>query len=260
MGYLDAPDHQVYYCHANIVVERELSRAQEALNGPQDELNDKLRRLGDVDDKLAKNYGLNQEWAKLEDQCFELNEGESIRCYCRDLRLKIGGLISSLVMPFFADTRTPSAFLARHTRNPTAITRPHTSGCAFTGNSDPISDEHYAKQLYSEGTRCWNGPDRSVKVRAYLKTHFDVPIPHFSRFPRTRIYRPAIKTPYVSGHLRVRLDHRALLRHGAREVRVRVQAPLSCCVSVGGQRRRQAGGRREELACARGVISMRDTF
>ncbi|RUS25018.1 hypothetical protein BC938DRAFT_472741 [Jimgerdemannia flammicorona] len=120
-------------------VKDELSRAQEALNGPQDELNDKLRRLGDVDDKLAKNYGLNQEWAKLEDQCFELNEGEYTYSLC---------ILGQAHQKSNRDHS--STYLGKFS--------------AFTGNSDPISDEHYAKQLYSEGTRCWNGPDRSVKA------------------------------------------------------------------------------------------------
>ena len=32
------------------------------------------------------------------------------------------------------------------------------------------SPEYYSKQVYSQGTRCWNGPQRNVKVLR-LSTH-----------------------------------------------------------------------------------------
>lgn len=40
----------------------------------------------------------------------------------------------------------------------------HFKGWGADGD-EPGTDEYYQRQLYADGQRCWNGPQRSAKVR-----------------------------------------------------------------------------------------------
>ncbi|KAG0361515.1 hypothetical protein BG005_008105 [Podila minutissima] len=103
--------------------------AQEAYNKASAEERRIESEIQDVERKLAMDYGKDERFAQLVDQCFEFKEIEYIYTVC-----------------LFGTAKQKSSY--------------DTSLGTF---SEWVGD-NYDTQLYTGGLKCWNGPDRSVKV------------------------------------------------------------------------------------------------
>ncbi|CAG8501853.1 6391_t:CDS:10 [Acaulospora colombiana] len=84
---------------------KELKSATEARNKAEEERKTLEKKIEDLNNKLSNDYGLQEEFSKLDGECFEYDSGDS--------------------------------------------------------KEDP---NYYTKQIYDHGARCWNGPERSVKL------------------------------------------------------------------------------------------------
>lgn len=91
---------------------------------------------------------------------------------------------TQILMNRFVATPTRSAFLTRHARNRTKVDQRSVSGksqtrwlpfgtktnvqirkfSSWNKLAKPGELEYYTKQRYTQGTKCWNGPQRSVEV------------------------------------------------------------------------------------------------
>ncbi|KAJ2914464.1 hypothetical protein MD484_g5925, partial [Candolleomyces efflorescens] len=122
----------------------ESTRAQQILSEATQELNDMKREMAEAQSGVTKifdpeHFGARGEWKKLDDLCIELNSGDYTYelCLFKEAKQKPirGGTNFSL-------------------------------GKFKSWNPDatPGSPEYYRKQVYQNGARCWNGPERSVVV------------------------------------------------------------------------------------------------
>ncbi|KAI9314557.1 glucosidase II beta subunit-like-domain-containing protein [Dichotomocladium elegans] len=109
---------------------RALDAARSAYNGVEDEIKSLERKLETVNEDLKKDYGERHEWLKLKDVCAEKNEGEYTYSVC-----------------LFGN----------------AYQKSNKDGARINlGRFDKFLNEKHDEQLYSHGTKCWNGPERSV--------------------------------------------------------------------------------------------------
>ncbi|KAF8883454.1 glucosidase II beta subunit-like-domain-containing protein, partial [Infundibulicybe gibba] len=120
------------------------SRARQAFNDAESTLN----RVRDEKEKAQNGlanlfdvtgFGADGEWKKLEGLCLEKNTGDYTYevCLFDEARQKPNNGGSNFSLGKFSSW------------NPSSDVRP----------GDP---EYYQKQVYNQGTRCWNGPERSV--------------------------------------------------------------------------------------------------
>ncbi|KAI8368154.1 glucosidase II beta subunit-like-domain-containing protein [Radiomyces spectabilis] len=114
-----------------------LETAEKVRDTMKREIDDAERRLNEINDELAKDYGPQREWLKLKDTCVEKNEGEYTYSVC------IHG--------------------AAHQKSNKDSMRTHLGTFeAFVGPKG--TDDYYREQSFTHGTRCWNGPERSVRA------------------------------------------------------------------------------------------------
>ncbi|KAH9978251.1 glucosidase II beta subunit-like-domain-containing protein [Lactifluus volemus] len=116
-----------------------LNDAERTLNAAEEQLEKSRKELADLFDPAG--YGPEGEWKKLQNTCLTKDSGEYVYEVC-----------------LFEE----------------AIQRPSYGGSTFSlgrftsWNTSPDvktgSAEYYSRQVYSHGTRCWNGPERSVKL------------------------------------------------------------------------------------------------
>ncbi|KAI1316738.1 hypothetical protein EDD11_009554 [Mortierella claussenii] len=102
---------------------------QEAYDKISDEERKIQSEIQDVERKLRTNYGPDEAFAQLADQCFDYKDVEYTYTLC-----------------LFGDAKQ----------------RSHSD--THLGTFSSWIGDNYDAQLYSGGTRCWNGPERSVKV------------------------------------------------------------------------------------------------
>ncbi|CAJ0896174.1 13612_t:CDS:10 [Entrophospora sp. SA101] len=93
---------------------KDVSAAQDAYNSAHEEQTNIEKKINEIQSKLSMDYGKQDEFAKLDGECFTYNSGEY----------------------------------------------------TYTWNGAESKDDpkYYMKQLYDNGTRCWNGPNRSAKI------------------------------------------------------------------------------------------------
>jgi protein kinase C substrate 80K-H len=129
------------------------SNAASDANKAREKLNDAERNLGSVKKQLEKAttdledlfdpawYGVEGEWKKLHNTCLSKENGDYIYEVC-----------------LFEEAR----------QKPINGGSPFSLGKFASWNLSPDvtegSAEYYSKQVYSQGTRCWNGPQRNVKL------------------------------------------------------------------------------------------------
>lgn len=124
----------------------EASKARENLNNAEHGLNNAQKHLENVRGELVDLfdptvYGAQGEWKKLQNTCLTKDTGDYVYVAC-----------------LFGEARQI----------------PNNGGSSFSlgnfasWNPSPGvvegSAEYYSTQVYSQGTRCWNGPQRSVKL------------------------------------------------------------------------------------------------
>ncbi|GAA5816614.1 hypothetical protein MFLAVUS_010144 [Mucor flavus] len=109
--------------------------ARKLFQDAENEVNSLNTELEKIKQDLAVDYGKDKEWLKLKDVCVEKNEGEYTYslCFLGDAYQKSNK----------DSTRT---FLGKFEK--------------FDGDKDL-----YEVHVHTHGTRCWNGPERSVKAK-----------------------------------------------------------------------------------------------
>ncbi|THV00593.1 endoplasmic reticulum protein [Dendrothele bispora CBS 962.96] len=122
------------------------SRARQALQDAENVLNKAKRDRENAEKDLEKlfdpkMFGAEGEWKKLDGTCLEYPSGDYVYELC-----------------FFGESK----------QKPTKGGQTFTLGRFSSWNSSPDvqvgSPEYYSKQLYNRGTKCWNGPERSVQL------------------------------------------------------------------------------------------------
>ncbi|KAF9081189.1 hypothetical protein BGX23_001160 [Mortierella sp. AD031] len=107
----------------------EVELAQEAYNKASEEERKSLNEIQKLEKKVQTDYGRDEAFAKLVDQCIEFKEIEYTYSVC-----------------LFGDAKQKS-------HSETSL-----------GTFSSWVGDNYDTQLYTGGTKCWNGPERSVKV------------------------------------------------------------------------------------------------
>ncbi|CAG8812216.1 21083_t:CDS:2, partial [Racocetra persica] len=116
-----------------------LSAARSAYEGAEQEQKDIEDSIDEINSKLSQNYGLEDEFAKLDDDCFDHDSGEYTYTLC---------MFGSVTQKSNKDhTSTDLGTFAK-----------------WIGAESKDDPQHYTQMLYENGARCWNGPARSVKV------------------------------------------------------------------------------------------------
>ncbi|CEG64825.1 hypothetical protein RMATCC62417_01734 [Rhizopus microsporus] len=114
---------------------QDIDKARKAYEDAQSEVNQLSSDLDKVNEELNFDYGKEKEWLKLKDVCIEKNEGEYTYSLC-----------------FLGDA---------YQKSNKDHTRVHLGKFSeFTGDGD----DKYKRHSHTQGTRCWNGPERSVKA------------------------------------------------------------------------------------------------
>ncbi|CAO3638415.1 unnamed protein product [Mucor hiemalis] len=102
----------------------------------ESEVNSLTTQLDKVKQDLTTDFGEQREWLKLKDVCVEKNEGEYTYSLC-----------------FLGDAYQKSNKDSTRT---------------FLGKFDKFEgqgEESYKTHIHNHGTKCWNGPERSVKAK-----------------------------------------------------------------------------------------------
>ncbi|KAG0275980.1 hypothetical protein BGZ95_008153 [Linnemannia exigua] len=107
----------------------EVEIAQEAYNKASEEERKSLDEIQKLEKKVQTDYGPDEAFAKLVDQCIEFKDHEYTYSVC-----------------MFGDAKQKS-------HSDTSL-----------GTFESWEGDKYDTQLYTGGTKCWNGPERSVKV------------------------------------------------------------------------------------------------
>ena len=144
----------------------DVTRARTAHQGAVSSLEGARKQLEDVKATLDKDWGPEWEWKKLEGVCVEKDTGECVdatyrratdaRRYTYELCLFKEGKQKS-------NKSHTSTSLGSVARLCDELTRSHFSSWHPTAPAG--SAERYSKQVYDRGQQCWNGPERSIKVR-----------------------------------------------------------------------------------------------
>ncbi|KAF9206651.1 hypothetical protein BGZ49_002060 [Haplosporangium sp. Z 27] len=128
---LDIPDEESDDDPESEKLREVTDRAQADYDAASNEGSNIKDRISDIERKLQVDFGPDETFAKLFDQCFDFKDSEYTYSLC-----------------FFGDANQRSqstTFLGKF---------------SDWGNGN----EKYNTQWYTGGTKCWNGPDRSVKV------------------------------------------------------------------------------------------------
>ncbi|CAG8432966.1 11027_t:CDS:10 [Diversispora eburnea] len=96
-------------------------------------------KINDLKIKLSKDHGKQDEFAKLDGECFEYDSGEYTYSIC---------------MFGAATQKSNKDHSSTHLGN-------FQKWSGAQSESDP---GYYTQQIYANGLRCWNGPERSVKL------------------------------------------------------------------------------------------------
>ncbi|KAG0057502.1 hypothetical protein BGZ83_009141 [Gryganskiella cystojenkinii] len=107
-----------------------LERAQESYNKASEEEREIQKEIEDVNRKMNVDYGKDESFAKLVDQCFEFKDREYTYSVC-----------------MFGEAVQKSG-----------------SSDTSLGKFSGWNGDNYDTQMYTGGMKCWNGPDRSVKM------------------------------------------------------------------------------------------------
>ncbi|KAI7869248.1 glucosidase II beta subunit-like-domain-containing protein [Spinellus fusiger] len=119
--------------------EAALEAARATYNALASEVESQKSKINTLQENLGKDYGTDHEWLKLKNVCVEKNEGEYTYSICMLGR-------------------------AHQKSNKDGASTNLGDFNSFTGNSQVNRGDYYREHLHSNGARCWNGPERSVRV------------------------------------------------------------------------------------------------
>jgi protein kinase C substrate 80K-H len=163
-----------------MIMMADASRARQAFSDAEHSLNlaikEKETAEADLDDLFSiDGFGAEGEWKKLDGTCLEKDTGECVYCCFPD----------SLSDFSMTDTPMKSVSSTRQDRNQIRVDRHSVLGKSLFYSSiharitkfdlrrrftswnlaaTPGTTEFYSKQVYKNGAKCWNGPERSVVV------------------------------------------------------------------------------------------------
>ncbi|RHZ74133.1 hypothetical protein Glove_227g94 [Diversispora epigaea] len=118
---------------------RELQAAINAKEQVEKDKKELENKLNDINTKLSKDYGKQDEFAKLDSECFEYDSGEYTYSIC---------------MFGAATQKSNKDYSSTHLGN----------FAKWSGAQSKDDPNYYTQQIYANGVRCWNGPERSVKL------------------------------------------------------------------------------------------------
>ncbi|CAG8639345.1 8536_t:CDS:10, partial [Cetraspora pellucida] len=148
---------------------KELSATRSAFEEAEQEQKDIEDSIDEINSKLSLNYGLKDEFATLDDECFNYDSGEYTYTLC---------MFGSATQKSNKDhTSTDLGNFEK-----------------WIGAESKDDPQHYTQMLYANGANCWNGPARSVKV--YLECGADNEILSVSE-PEKCEYHLKMLTPAV---------------------------------------------------------------
>ncbi|KAI9033871.1 glucosidase II beta subunit-like-domain-containing protein [Phycomyces nitens] len=162
-----------------------LESTRKAYEDLKSEIDGQERKLDEIDSEIAKDYGQNREWLPLKDVCVEKNEGEYTYSLC---------VLGTAYQKSNKDSSRTN--LGRFEK--------------FAGTEESGAKDRYHEHLHSHGTRCWNGPERSV--RAFFECGAETEILEVSEPEKCeyhfRMRSPAVcETPHIpSDDKAVKLD------------------------------------------------------
>ncbi|CAG8484413.1 3890_t:CDS:10 [Funneliformis caledonium] len=147
---------------------KEVTVANDALNEAKEAKSSIENEIEDINEKLARDYGPQQEFTKLEETCVSYAEGQYTYTVCL----------------FDKATQKSAQYKYTHIGN----------FAKWIGSESRDDPKYYTAQLYDHGARCWNGQDRSVKV--YFECGIENKILSFSE-PEDCQYLMNMSTPSV---------------------------------------------------------------
>ncbi|KAK9728769.1 hypothetical protein K7432_000801 [Basidiobolus ranarum] len=112
--------------------------AREAYEKEDREKSEVELKVQEIERKLELDFGHEEEFAELADQCFEYNSGEYTYEVC---------MFGSATQKSNKDYNTV-----------------HLGKFSRWSNTEDTHPDHYKEQVYDQGIRCWNGPERSLKA------------------------------------------------------------------------------------------------
>ncbi|KAG9293221.1 hypothetical protein G9A89_010592 [Geosiphon pyriformis] len=118
---------------------KEVNKAREAHKSAETEQRDMEKRIDEINGKLERDFGRQNEWIKLDGQCFDYLSGDYTYTLC------------------LFDKGTQKSAQDYSGTNLGSFSR-------WTGADSSDHPEYYLSQIYENGQRCWNGPERSLKV------------------------------------------------------------------------------------------------
>ncbi|CAG8463190.1 9967_t:CDS:10 [Ambispora gerdemannii] len=113
--------------------------ARDSLNSAENEQREIENQINDINSKFSKDYGRSDEFAKLDGECFEHVTGEYTYSLC------------------LFDSTTQKSNKDYSSTNLGNFER-------WIGAESQDDPAYYTKQIYEHGIKCWNGPERSLKV------------------------------------------------------------------------------------------------
>ncbi|KAL0085107.1 glucosidase II beta subunit-like-domain-containing protein [Phycomyces blakesleeanus] len=155
--------------------ESALESTRKAYDDLNSDISNQEQKLENINEELSKDYGHNREWLTLKDVCVEKNEGEYTYSLC---------ILGTAYQKSNKDSSRTN--LGRFEK--------------FAGTVESGAKDRYHEHLHSHGTRCWNGPERSV--RAFFECGAETEILEVSEPEKCeyhfRMRSPAVcETPHI---------------------------------------------------------------
>ncbi|OAD77063.1 hypothetical protein PHYBLDRAFT_123060 [Phycomyces blakesleeanus NRRL 1555(-)] len=159
----------------DVAAKEALESTRKAYDDLNSDISNQEQKLENINEELSKDYGHNREWLTLKDVCVEKNEGEYTYSLC---------ILGTAYQKSNKDSSRTN--LGRFEK--------------FAGTVESGAKDRYHEHLHSHGTRCWNGPERSV--RAFFECGAETEILEVSEPEKCeyhfRMRSPAVcETPHI---------------------------------------------------------------
>jgi protein kinase C substrate 80K-H len=140
----------------------EASRVRKEYDDASSKLSKIQSKISTLTEKLKHDFGKDKEFYSFYDQCFESKEGKYV--YSSNLSCPLSCLSFFFIIWFsFANCISMDRYTYKVCAYKKA-TQAEGHSSTNLGRWDKF-EESYRVMQFSNGDRCWNGPDRSLKVR-----------------------------------------------------------------------------------------------